>query len=124
MKLGGELSYRLAVGGFLNAKQVFIPDYQHILGNQTVLANDPLSGFQLAPYYRYSNTSQLFATAHVEYHLNGLLTNKIPGFKRLNWFLVTGANLLHTQKGKNYYEAFVWLENILKIMRVDFVKGY
>lgn len=124
MKLGGEFSYRVAVGGFLNAKQVFIPDYQHILGNQTVLANDPLTGFQLAPYYRYSNTSQLFATAHVEYHLNGLLTNKIPGFKKLNWFLVTGANLLHTQKGKNYYEAFIGLENILKIMRVDFVKGY
>lgn len=124
MKLGGSLSYRASVGGFLQAKQVFIPDYQHVLGNQTVLANDPLSGFQLAPYYRYSNTAKLFVTGHVEYHFNGLLTNKIPGFKKLNWFLVTGANLLHTQKGKNYYETFIGLENILKIMRVDFVQGF
>lgn len=68
LKLGGKLSYRGAIGGFLNAKQVFIPDYAHFQGNQTVLANDPLSGFQLAPYYRYSNTSKFYATANVEYH--------------------------------------------------------
>lgn len=124
LKLGGKLSYRGSMGGFLNAKQVFIPDYTHFQGNQTVLANNPLSGFQLAPYYRYSNTAKFYATANVDYHLNGLLTNKIPGFRRLNWFLVTGANLLYTQNGKSYYETFVGLENILKFMRVDFVKGF
>ncbi len=124
LRLGGKLSYRGSIGGFLGAKQVFIPDYTHFQGNQTVLANNPLNGFQLAPYYRYSNTSKFYATANVEYHLNGLLTNKIPGFRRLNWFLVGGANLLYTQQGKNYYETFVGLENILKFMRVDFVKGF
>lgn len=124
LKLGGKLSYRGSVGGFLSAKQVFIPDYTHFQGNQTVLANDPLSGFQLAPYYRYSNTSKFYATANVEYHLNGLLSNKIPGFRRLNWFFVTGANMLYTQKGKNYYETFFGVENILKFIRVDFVQGF
>lgn len=124
LKLGGKLSYRGSIGGFLSAKQVYIPDYTHFQGNQTVLANDPLSGFQLAPYYRYSNTSKFYATANVEYHLNGLLSNKIPGFRRLNWFFVTGANMLYTQKGKNYYETFFGVENILKFMRVDFVQGF
>lgn len=124
MKLGGRFSYRGSIGGFLQAKQVFIPDYQHVLGNQTVLANDPLTGFQLAPYYRYSNTSKFFATAHAEYHLNGLISNKIPGFRRLNWFFVTGANFLHTGKGKNYVEVFAGVENILKFLRVDFVQGF
>jgi len=124
LKLGGKLSYRGSIGGFLSAKQVFIPDYTHFQGNQTVLANDPLSGFQLAPYYRYSNTSKFYATANVEYHLNGLLSNKIPGFRRLNWFFVTGANMLYTQKGKNYYETFFGVENILKFIRVDFVQGF
>lgn len=124
LKLGGKLSYRGSIGGFLSAKQVYIPDYTHFQGNQTVLANDPLSGFQLAPYYRYSNTSKFYATANVEYHLNGLLSNKIPGFRRLNWFFVTGANMLYTQKGKNYYETFFGVENILKFIRVDFVQGF
>jgi hypothetical protein len=124
LKLGGKLSYRGAIGGFLSAKQVFIPDYAHFQGNQTVLANDPLSGFQLAPYYRYSNTSKFYATANFEYHLNGLLSNKIPGFRKLNWFFVTGANLLYTQAGKNYYETFFGVENILKVIRVDFVQGF
>nr|WP_294992454.1 DUF5686 and carboxypeptidase regulatory-like domain-containing protein [uncultured Sediminibacterium sp.] len=124
LKLGGKLSYRGEIGGFLNAKQVYAPDYNHFQGNQTVFANNPLSGFQLAPYYRYSNTAKFYATANVEYHLNGLLTNKIPGFRRLNWFLVTGANLMYTQKGKQYYETFIGLENILKFLRVDFVQGF
>lgn len=124
LKLGGKLSYRGAIGGFLQAKQVFIPDYTHFQGNQTVLANNALSGFQLAPYYRYSNTAKLYATANVEYHLNGLLSNKIPGFRKLNWFFVTGANLLYTKAGKNYYETYVGVENILKVMRVDFVQGF
>ncbi len=124
LKLGGKLSYRGSIGGFLSAKQVYIPDYTHFQGNQTVLANDPLSGFQLAPYYRYSNTSKFYATANVEYHLNGLLSNKIPGFRRLNWFFVTGANMLYMQKGKNYYETFFGVENILKFIRVDFVQGF
>jgi hypothetical protein len=124
LKLGGKLSYRGSIGGFLSAKQVYIPDYTHFQGNQTVLANDPLSGFQLAPYYRYSNTSKFYATANVEYHLNGLLSNKIPGFRRLNWFFVTGANMLYTEKGKNYYETFFGVENILKFIRVDFVQGF
>ena len=88
------------------------------------MANDPLNGFQLAPYYRYSNTSKFYATANVEYHLNGLLSNKIPGFRRLNWFFVTGANILYTQNGKNYYETFFGIENILKFIRVDFVQGF
>lgn len=124
MKLGGRFSYRAAIGGFLSAKQVSIPDYNHFQGNQTVLANDPLTGFQLAPYYRYSNTAKFFATANVEYHLNGLLSNKIPGFRKLNWFFVTGANLLHIENGKGYYETFFGIENIFKFMRVDFVQGF
>ncbi len=124
LKMGGELSYRLMTGGFLRAKQVALPDYQHYQGNQTVIANDPLSGFLLAPYYKYSNTSSFYSAAHGEYHLNGLLTNKIPGFRRLNWFLVMGGNMLYVKNGATYFEAFAGLENILKIMRVDFVKGF
>ncbi|HCL05083.1 MAG TPA: hypothetical protein DHW64_03565, partial [Chitinophagaceae bacterium] len=36
LKLGGKLSYRGSIGGFLSAKQVYIPDYTHFQGNQTV----------------------------------------------------------------------------------------
>ncbi|TAF51217.1 MAG: carboxypeptidase-like regulatory domain-containing protein, partial [Sphingobacteriia bacterium] len=92
MKLGGRLQYRLAMGGFFQSNAVYTPDLNHFLGNQTIFANSYLNRFQLAGYYRYSNTASFFSNAHLEYHLNGWLTNKIPGFKKLNWFLVVGGN--------------------------------
>ncbi len=124
LKLAGTFKYRFTFGGFFDASKVFIPDYQHYLGNQTLFASQELNSFQLAPYYKYSNTAKFQGTAHVEYHLNGLLSNKIPGFKKLNWFFVGGANALHINKGANYYEFFGGIENILKVVRIDFVQGF
>lgn len=123
MNLGGRLNYRVQMGGFLNKSKVFLPDYQHIAGNQTIFSSDFLNRFQLAPYYRFSNTASFYTQAHVEYHLNGLLTNKIPLFKKLNWFFVTGANSFLTAD-KQYNEVFFSVENIFKIIRVDFMQGF
>lgn len=124
MKLRGSLNYHLLIGGFLSAKQTYVPDQTHYLGNQTILASRELSSFQLAPYYQYSNTSRFSMEAHLEYHLNGWLTNKIPVFKKFNWFLVTGLNALHIQNDRDYYEWLIGIENILKVIRVDFVQGF
>jgi hypothetical protein len=123
-KLKGEFRYRISAGGFLNSRKVDIPDYQHFIGNQTIFNANYLNSFQLAPYYRYSNTESLYGLAHVEHHFNGLLTNKIPLFNRLKWNLVMGSNTFYVDR-KNYYaEAFAGLENIFKIFRVDFITAY
>lgn len=125
MNLGiaGELKYAFTTGGFLQRNKVYEPDQIHFLGNQVIFASAFTNSFQLAPYYRYSNTASLYGTAHLEYHLNGLLTNKIPGFKKLNWFLVTGANGLLIEKGNYYLEYFAGLENIFKVLRVDYIRS-
>ncbi len=123
LKMGGKLSYHLAVGGFLDAAKLSIVDYNHFLGNETVLANTYLSSFQLMPYYQYSNTAKTYGEAHIEYHLNGLLTNKIPLLRKWNWFFVVGANGLYINNNSYYYEAFFGIENIFKVLRVDAIKG-
>jgi hypothetical protein len=87
-KLKGLLRYRLSIGGFLNTRSVFIQDYQHFNGNQTIFESQYLNSFQLAPYYANSTTAALYATGHIEHHFNGFLTNKIPLFRRLSWWLV------------------------------------
>jgi hypothetical protein len=122
--ISGIFSYRLGVGGFLNRKKVFIQDYQHFTGNQVFAASPYLNSFQLAPYYAQSNTEAFFTYGHVEHHFNGLLTNKIPLFRKLNWTLVTGANAFYVNKNNNYVEAFLGLENIFKALRLDGVIGY
>lgn len=128
LRMGGHLAYKLAGGGFLNKKEVSFPDAYHINGNQTFLAGPYLNSFQLAPYYRFSNMADLYGEAHLEWHLDGLLTNKVPVFRKLNWFLLTGGNLLYINQGNYYGEVFVGLDNIgwgfLRMGRIDIIAGY
>ncbi len=123
LKLAGRFSYNVTAGGFINKNRIFTPDFQHYYGNRSVLATDYVSSFQLAGFYELSNTSNFYTEAHAEYHLNGLLTNKIPLLKKWNWFLVAGGNAL-LYKNRQYAEYFISLENILKVFRIDFVQSY
>jgi hypothetical protein len=123
-KLAGLLKYKIGVGGFLNTKKVYIQDYQHFNGNQAVAASEYVNSFQLAKYYANSTTASFYGIAHLEHHFNGLLTNKIPLFKKLNWNLVAGANTFYVNRNNNYVEVFAGLENILKIFRVDVIYAY
>ena len=123
-KLLGALKYRFSIGGFLNSKQVYIQDYQHFNGNQVFYASEYLNSFQLAPYYANSTVAPFYAVGHIEHHFNGLLTNKIPFFRKLNWQLVAGSNAFYVNTDSNYAEVFAGLENILKVFRVDVVAAY
>ncbi len=123
-KLAGQLKYKLGIGGFLNAKKVYIQDYQHFNGNRSTRASEYVNSFQLAQYYANSTAASFYAFGHLEHHFNGLLTNKIPLFNRLNWNLVAGSNAFYVNNNSNYMEIFAGLENIFKILRVDFVVAY
>lgn len=123
-KLLGAFSYDLGVGGFLNKDSVTLPDYIHFKGNPTVFAESYTGRFQLVPHYYFSNKDAFHAVVFAEHHFNGLLTNKIPLLKQLKWNLVTGANSLLLKSGRYYIEPYVGLENIFRIIRVDYVMGY
>ena len=123
-KLLGTFKYHLGMGGFLNRDKVFVQDYQHFRGNMSIAAGEYLSTFQIAEPYQNSTKADFYSYGHIEHHFNGLLTNKIPLFKRLNWNLVAGSNVLYINKNSNHIEAFAGIENILKIFRVDFVAAY
>jgi len=123
-KLAGLLKYKVGIGGFLNTRKVFIQDYQHFNGNRTLRASEYVNSFQLAGYYDNSTASSFYTFGHLEHHFNGLLTNKIPLFKRLNWNLVGGGNAFYVNGKNNYVEVFAGLENVLKVFRVDFVAAY
>jgi hypothetical protein len=124
LRLAGLFKFHLGAGGFLNNKTVFIQDYHHFNGNRSLAASEYVNSFQLASYYGSSTTTSFFTYGHVEHHFNGLLTNKIPLFKRLNWQLVAGSNAFYVNNTNNHLEIFAGLENILKTFRVDFVAAY
>jgi Family of unknown function (DUF5686)/CarboxypepD_reg-like domain len=124
LKLLGLLKYKLGIGGFINANKVQVQDFQHFNGNRFIGASEYVNSFQLARYYAYSNTESFFSIGHVEHHFNGLLSNKIPLFRRLNWTFVGGSNAFYVNKTNNYFEVFGGIENIFKIFRVDVVTGF
>ena len=124
LRLAGLIKFKLGVGGFLNSRKVFIQDFNHFNGNRSLAASEYVNSFQLASFYGNSTIAQTFAYGHAEHHFNGLLTNKVPLFKRLNWTLVAGSNAFYVNQFSNHVEIFAGLENILKVFRVDFVAGF
>lgn len=124
LKLAGIFEYHISVGGFFNNRSLEIPDYQHFNGNRMLVATEYLNSFQLAPYYARSTTEKRYATFNMEHHFNGFLTNKIPFVKQLNLHLVGGFNAFVVHKNNYYYEVFTGVENVLKILRIDYVWGF
>ena len=122
LQLAGEFRYNIVMAGFLGSNNLQTPDYHHYAGNLTSKATTYLETFQLAPFYAFSNNANIFGAIHTEYKLNGLLTNKIPLVRNLNFRLITGSNILFL-KNINYQEIFLGLDNIAKLFRVDYVKG-
>ncbi|MBK7560758.1 MAG: carboxypeptidase-like regulatory domain-containing protein [Chitinophagaceae bacterium] len=124
-KLQGKFRYRLGMGGFVDTgRNVQVPDYNHFNGNISTFATEYLNSFQLLPIYLFSNISRFYVLAHVEHNFKGFLTNKIPGIKKLNLYLVAGANGFYINGNKNYYEIFAGFDNIFKQLRIDFVQSY
>src|SRR5207247_10732436 len=112
-RLKGQFRYRISIGGFIDTSKVQVPDYQHFNGNTSTFATEYLNSFQLLPIYKYSNKARFYSLAHVEYHLNGFLTNKIPGLRKLNWYLVTGVYAFYIDKNTNFHEFLIGFEIIL-----------
>lgn len=128
VNLWGTLKYMITMGGFVHQNNVPFMDYTHFNGNQIILASPYLNSFQLSPYYANSNTEPFYATLNAEHHFYGLLTNKIPLFRRLKWYLVASTNTYYVDKSHNYVEVSAGLENIgyriFRFLRVDGVAGY
>ncbi len=123
LKLAGRFDYKVQAGGFINATRTELPDMQHFPGNRLYKSTDFLSTFQLISYYTFSNTANRSLAFFGEHHFNGLLTNKIPVFKSLNWNLVAGGSCL-LYPSVSYAEWHVGFENIFRFFRVDLVSGY
>ena len=129
LKLMGRMSYHVAVGGFLNTSYVSVPDLMHLYGNRGIgYASPYMESFQFAQYYQFSNKESFYTEGHLEYHLNGLLSNKIPLLRQARYYLLFGGNAFYVNNNFYYTEAFVGIDNIgwklFRILRVDFVQSW
>lgn len=121
--LFGTFKYHVRSAVFLGSKRLPFSEYIHFNGNRTHFSTNHINSFQLLPYYKYS-TNDWMAELHAEHHFNGFLLNKVPGFRKLKFQVVTGFNYLYTEDLSHYFEFSVGLENILKLIRTDVVFGF
>lgn len=129
----GVTAYHVAYGKFLNNAKTNFPDHEHFDGNETFLIRNtgftsPYEGsglryFHTLSYYGYS-TNTAYMQAHVEHHFNGFLINKIPFLRRTKFQTVAGVNYLNTEDTLAFTELFFGIENIFKVLRVDFASSY
>lgn len=133
----GKSVFDVDAGVFLNNSSMSFYDYQHFMGNQTGFINLPaaspfravdasrarLSNFQTLDYYSNS-TNEAFVKAHYEHHFNGFIMNKLPVLRKTKFQMLAGANFLYSATNDDYTELFIGVENILKILRIDFVTAY
>lgn len=123
MGLVGTTRYILKTGGFANNKLVPFQDYRHFFGDRTIFGKNYLDGFQLLRYY-VNSTNNWFVEAHYVHHFDGFIFNKIPGIRKLKWQLVAGGHFVYTPEYGEYGEINLGIENIFKILRIDFVTGF
>lgn len=118
--LVGRLEWEAGAGWFPNNKFVSFIDRQHFNTSRVHVMPTGLARFKALPYY-ISSTDQYYAQAHLEQHFNGFIFNKIPLIKKLKWQTVGGIHYLFEPTFGNYWEVTAGIENIFRIIRVDFV---
>ncbi len=122
----GTSRFNIEGGMFLSDTKVPFIDFHHFNGN-TLDVNfiiRYMDQFRLLEYYDYSTTKP-YAKLHWEHHFQGVILGKIPLIRKFQWGLVTGANVLYSEKTKAYSEVHIGIDRIgiglFKIFRVDFV---
>jgi hypothetical protein len=73
-------------------------------------------------YYSLSTNSN-YLELHVQHRFLGILTAKLPLINRLKLAEVVGFNALYTPI-RNYQEVYVGIDNLFKVIRLDFVASY
>lgn len=108
-----SLSYQASVGGFLNNKTVYFPDFKHFQGNEFFLQQgDAVSSFRLLPYYTYS-TRQRFFEGHALVEFRKFLLTRLAPLRLLGLKENVFVHYLATPASRNYTELGYGLDGLI-----------
>ena len=103
MSVYGRTSFFIGAGKFLNAGNLYFPDYKQFSGNQILFYQNNTNSFLLLDYYRFSTYTE-YIEGHIEHNFSGFITNKIPLIRKLKLQEIVDFNYLATPELHNYYE--------------------
>ncbi len=107
--LYGKSSFWLGAGKFLNANQLFFPDFKHFIGTQSLSYTPKINTFLFLDYYRFGTADQFFE-GHFEHNFSGFISNKLPLIRKLKLQEIAGVNYLSTPVLKRYTEIYAGLQ--------------
>ncbi len=118
----GILETRINFGDFVNNNKMYFMDFQHFMGNSTIIQEND-NGFRLLDYYRYS-TDKYFATGSVNLLPRKLLITqfvlpRMSGLKEEVLF-----NYLYTPSLNNYAELSYGIDQIFRLFKFEIVTSY
>lgn len=120
----GRLDYNIYAGSFLNNQQLYFMDFQHFMGNRTVIQMvDPVGSFRLLDYYLYSTGEQYVAT-HLYYQFRKFLFTQIFEVRLLGIKENILFNYLKTDLSPHYMEVGYSLDNVLRFLRVEAIANF
>ncbi|MES2733354.1 MAG: DUF5686 and carboxypeptidase regulatory-like domain-containing protein [Bacteroidota bacterium] len=120
----GRLYYSMTAGAFVNNNKLSLPDYQHFMGNQTILqTGNMLTSFRLLDYYPYSTAHNYFH-AHALYQFRKFLFTQIPLVRLTGAKEIVFANYLTTSRSNQYWEVGYGLDGILRLFRLEAVAAF
>lgn len=122
--ISGKLDFNITGGVFLNANQVYFPDFQHFGGNRTIFSNfGPASNYRFMDYYKYS-TSSSYVSGIFHYQFRKFLLTQLPMLRfsgvQENIFL----NYLKTENSPHYVEVGYSLDNLFRLFRIELGAGF
>lgn len=124
----GLSQFDFSAGGFTLAENVPFVDYQHFDGVQVFFLQPSaersamIKQFSSLPYYNYS-TNASFIELHFEHSFDGALLSKVDFIRPYKVHSLVGFNSLHLKDRRAFIELFFGLDNIFKILRLEFIAG-
>ncbi|WPP53005.1 DUF5686 and carboxypeptidase regulatory-like domain-containing protein [Catalinimonas niigatensis] len=120
----GRLDYHVYAGSFLNNQSLYFMDFQHFMGNRTIIQmSDPVGSFRLLDYYLYSTGKEYLAT-HLYYQFRKFLFTQFFEVRLLGIKENILFNYLKTDLSPHYMEVGYSLDNVLRFLRVEAVANF
>ncbi|WP_421978104.1 DUF5686 and carboxypeptidase regulatory-like domain-containing protein [Roseivirga seohaensis] len=111
-------------GKFFNTSQMIFTDFKHFQGNR--LPFSPMSvtgGYRLLDYYKYS-TSDDYASIFTHIRFRKFVFTQLPMLRLSGLKENLFVNYLATPTSDNYTELGYTIDNIFRVLRVEFVQSF
>jgi hypothetical protein len=120
----GRVDLLVRGGAFVVNDRVDFPDFKHFATSEIILTSlDPIGSFRLLPYYQES-TSQEYVEVYAHYQFRKFLLTQIWQLHLMGLKEDLFVNYLYTPTSDNYTEVGYSIDNILRVLRVEFVTGF